>query len=61
YRDVSSLTKYRDGLHPTHGVHRILADAMLTALGIPEPDTIALFAMALLTALWARGRRSKQA
>lgn len=36
-----------DGAHPTTATHRILADALLDALQIPEPGTLALLLAAL--------------
>jgi phospholipase/lecithinase/hemolysin len=46
-----------DGIHPTTATHRLLGDAMLTALQVPEPTSAALTAAGLVVLLlWRRYR-----
>lgn len=39
---------YWDELHPSTAAHRLIAQAALDALGVPEPSALALFALGLL-------------
>ena len=47
-----------DGIHPTSQVHGILGREMLGALGIPEPASLLLVAIALLAAGMTRRRKA---
>ena len=47
-----------DELHPSTAAHRLIADAALDALGVPEPSALAVFGLGLLAlrrAVSARG------
>ena len=49
---------FSDVLHPSAYVHSLIAQAALDVLGVPEPDSLALFGLALLLLLlMARFRR----
>lgn len=48
-----------DGIHPTAATHRLLGEAMLTA--VPEPSTVALTALGLLLLTAAARRRRPSA
>ena len=45
-----------DGIHPTSAGHRIIGNAMLAL--VPEPGTLALFAIALVGLAFSRRRRT---
>lgn len=48
---------FSDVLHPSALVHSLFARAALDELGVPEPDMLALFGLAMLAMLVARRRR----
>ncbi len=47
---------YYDGLHPTAFIHDLAAQQMLIALNVPEPDSIALLLIGLISIGWSRSR-----
>lgn len=48
---------FSDVLHPSALGHRLIAGEALAALGIPEPDSLALFGLAFVALAWARRQR----
>lgn len=48
---------FADVLHPSALVHSLIARAALDVLGVPEPDMLALFGIAVLALVVARRRR----
>lgn len=46
-----------DELHPSTAAHRLIADAALDALGVPEPSMLALFGLGLLAVRRAASAR----
>lgn len=51
-------SSFSDVLHPSAYGHSLFARAALDVLGVPEPDTLALFGLALLALTVARRRRA---
>ncbi len=52
--DSCATSVFSDVLHPSAFSHRLIAAAALEALGVPEPDSLALFALALLAGVATR-------
>ena len=58
--DSCATSVFSDVLHPSAYTHTLIARAALEALGVPEPDSLALFALALL-AVVVTSRRAASA
>lgn len=56
--DSCATSLFADILHPSAITHSLIAQAALDVLGVPEPDSLALFGLALLALVVVARRRA---